>query len=86
MSNNFSDYQKEMFYDLYKTFLGATISSTPDFFYGRCRKEDAIRGAVKLAKVSVKLLTDENGLRQPTDVQKKLSANWVKIVSDLHFL
>ena len=79
MTNNLTDYQKEKFYDLYKTILSATISSTPEFFFGGCNKEDAILDAVKLAKVSVELLTDENGLRQPTDVQKKIDEEWDEI-------
>ena len=79
MNNNLSDYQKEVFYDLYKTILSATISSSPEFYLGGYRKEDAIHESVKLAKVSVELLTDENGLRLPVDVQKKLEDNWDEI-------
>ena len=79
MNTNLTNYQKEVFYDLYKTILGATISSSPEFHLGGCRKEEAIIDAVKLAKVSVEILTDENGLRQPTDVQKTLNDNWDEI-------
>lgn len=79
MTQSLTDYQKELFYDLYKTVLGATISSTHEFYLGGCCKEDAIHDAVKLAKISVELLTDENGLRQPADVQRKLEDNWDEI-------
>lgn len=79
MTKSLTDYQKELFYDIYKTVLGATISSIPEFYLGGCRKEDVIHDAVKLAKISVELLTDENGLRQPADVQKKLEDNWDEI-------
>ena len=79
MTQSLTDYQKELFYDIYKTVLGATISSTPEFYFGGCRKEDVIQDAVKLAKISVELLTDENGLCQPADVQKKLEDNWDEI-------
>lgn len=79
MTNNLSDYQKDMFYDLYKTFLSATISSSPNFYLGSYCKEDAILDTIKLAKVSVELLTDENGQRLPDDVQKILEDSWDEI-------
>lgn len=83
MKQNLTDYQKEVFYDLYKTILSATISSSPEFYLGGFRKEDAIHESVKLAKVSVELLTDENGLRLPIDVEKELSDKWNEIKSAL---
>ena len=83
MKQNLTDHQKELFYDIYKTVLGATISSTPGFYSGECRKEDVIRDAIKLAKVSVELLTDEKGLRQPADVEKELDDKWDEIKSAL---
>ena len=83
MSRILSDYQKELFYDMYKTILGATISSTPDFFLGGCRKEEAILQAFKLAKVNIEILTDESGLRQPEEVQKIINDKWEEIKGEL---
>lgn len=83
MEQNLTDYQKEVFYDLYKTILSATISSSPEFYLGGFSKEDAIHESVKIAKVSVELLTDENGLRQPVDVEKELDDKWDEIKSAL---
>lgn len=83
MKQNFTDYQKEVFYDLYKTILSSIISSSPEFYLGGFDKEHVIRDAIKMAKINVELLTDEKGLRQPVDVEKELVDKWDEIKSTL---
>ena len=71
MTNNLSDYQKEVFMGIYKTSLGAMLST--DQFPDSISINDAISDSVKIALTSVKLLTDGNELRNPSDIIKALN-------------
>ena len=76
MSNHFSDYQKEVFYDIYKTALGAFLSTKE---HGEFTIEE-LKDAVKVAINSVTLLTNEHGIRKPSEIVDDLrlspSAPW----------
>ena len=63
MTNILSDYQKEVFMDVYKTSLGALLSSNQFL--------DNI--SVKIAMSSIELLTDEDNLRKPSDIINALN-------------
>ena len=71
MTNNLSDYQKEVFMDIYKTSLGAMLSTyqNPDSI----AINSAISDSTKIALASIELLTDGNGLRKPSDVINALN-------------
>ena len=66
MTNNLSDYQKEVFMDVYKTSLGALLSSNQ--FPDSSSIKAAISDSVKIAMSSVELLTDGDNLRKPSDI------------------
>lgn len=66
MTNNLSKYQKEVFMDIYKTSLGALLSSNQ--FPDSSSINAAIRGSVKIAMSSIELLTDGDNLRNPSDI------------------
>ena len=71
MTNNFSDYQKAVFMDIYKTSLGAILSTNqyPDSISINA----AISDSAKIALASVDLLTDGDELRNPSDIIKRLN-------------
>ena len=71
MTNKLSDYQKEVFMDIYKTSLGAMLSTThyPDSISINA----AISDSAKIALASVELLTDGDELRNPSDIIKRLN-------------
>ena len=66
MTNILSDYQKEVFMDVYKTSLGALLSSNQ--FLDNIAINAAISDSVKIAMSSIELLTDEDNLRKPSDI------------------
>ena len=66
MTNNLSDYQQEVFMDVYKTSLGALLSSNQ--FPDSSSINAAIRDSVKIAMSSIELLTDRDNLRNPSDI------------------
>lgn len=66
MTNNLSDYQKEVFMDVYKTSLGALLSSNQ--FPDSSSINAAIRDSVKIAMSSIEILTDGDNLRKPSDI------------------
>lgn len=66
MTNNFSDYQKEVFMDVYKTSLGAMLSTNQ--FPDSTSINSAISDSVKIALASVELLTDGDDIRKPSDI------------------
>ncbi len=66
MTNNLSKYQKEVFMDIYKTSLGALLSSNQ--FLDNIAINAAISDSVKIAMSSIELLTDEDNLRKPSDI------------------
>lgn len=66
MTNNLSDYQQEVFMDVYKTSLGALLSSNQ--FQDSSSINAAIRDSVKIAMSSIELLTDGDNLRNPSDI------------------
>ena len=70
MTNILSDYQKGVFFDIYKTSLGAMLSTEkfPDSIF----INSAISTSVKIAMVSVELLTDCNGFRTTSEIIKTL--------------
>ena len=70
MTNNLSNYQKDVFIDIYKTALGAMLSSqqTP----GSIVINDVIEESTKIAMLTLDLLTDENGMRKPSDIIQDL--------------
>ena len=70
MTNDFSDYQKAVFMDIYKTSLGAILSTNqyPDSISINA----AISDSAKIAFASVDLLTDGDELRNPSDIIKML--------------
>ena len=71
MTNDFSDYQKEVFMDIYKTSLGTMLSTNqhPDSISINA----AISDSAKIALASVDLLTDGDELRNPSDIIKRLN-------------
>ena len=71
MTNILSDYQKEVFMDIYKTSLGAMLSTNqhPDSISINA----AISDSAKIALASVELLTDGDELRNPSDIIKRLN-------------
>ena len=60
------DYQQEVFMDVYKTSLGALLSSNQ--FPDSSSINAAIRDSVKIAMSSIELLTDRDNLRNPSDI------------------
>ena len=72
-----TDYQKEMFYDIYKTSLGAILTHKK-FSYG-ASKEQAVLDAIKIANASVNLLTDSNGLKEPPAIMGNIDNDWETI-------
>lgn len=70
MTNNLSNYQKDVFIDIYKTALGAMLScqQTLDSII----INDVIEESTKIAMLTVDLLTDENGMRTPSDIIQDL--------------
>lgn len=79
--NKTTDYQTEMFYDIYKTSLGAILSRN-EFAYGT-GKEQAILDAVKIANASVALLTDGNGFKEPSAIMEDINNEWETIKEHL---
>jgi hypothetical protein len=71
MTNILSDYQKEVFMDVYKTSLGALLSSNQ--FLDNIAINAAISDSVKIAMSSIELLTDEDNLRKPSDIINALN-------------
>lgn len=71
MTNNLSKYQKEVFMDIYKTSLGALLSSNQ--FLDNFAINAAISDSVKIAMSSIELLTDEDNLRKPSDIINALN-------------
>ena len=71
MTNKLSDYQKEVFMDIYKTSLGAMLSTNqyPDSISINA----AISDSAKIALASVDLLIDGDELRNPSDIIKMLN-------------
>ena len=71
MTNKLSDYQKEVFMDIYKTSLGAMLSTNqyPDSISINA----AISDSAKIALASVDILTDGDELRNPSDIIKRLN-------------
>ena len=71
MTNDFSDYQKAVFMDIYKTSLGAILSTNqyPDSISINA----AISDSAKIALASVELFTDGDELRNPSDIIKRLN-------------
>lgn len=71
MTNKLSDYQKEVFMDIYKTSLGAMLSTNqyPDSISINA----AISDSAIVAFASVDLLTDGDELRNPSDIIKRLN-------------
>ena len=71
MTNDFSDYQKAVFMDIYKTSQGAMLSTNqyPDSISINA----AISDSAKIALASVELLTDGDELRNPSDIIKMLN-------------
>ena len=71
MTNNLSDYQKEVFMDIYKTSLGAMLSTyqNPDSI----AINSAISDSTKIALASIELLSDSNDLRKPSDIINALN-------------
>lgn len=64
MNNNWTGYQKQMFYEIYKTSLGAFLSNKE---YGEFSIEE-IGDAAKVALNTVDLLTNGNDLRKPSEI------------------
>ena len=71
MTNNLSDYQQEVFMDVYKTSLGALLSSNQ--FLDNIAINAAISDSVKIAMSSIELLTEEDNLRKPSDIINALN-------------
>ena len=71
MTNKLSDYQKEVFMDIYKTSLGAMLSTyqNPDSI----AINSAISDSTKIALASIELLTEDNDLRKPSDIINALN-------------
>ena len=81
MANKTTDFQRNMFYDIYKTTLGAILSRN-EFAFGT-GKEDAILDAIKIAKASVDLLADTNGLKEPSIIIEDFYKEWETIKKSL---
>ena len=81
MVDKTTDFQRNMFYDIYKTTLGAILSRN-EFAFGT-GKEDAILDAIKIAKASVDLLTDTNGLKEPSIIMGDIDNEWETIKKSL---
>ena len=64
MNNNWTDYQKQMFFEIYKTSLGAFLSKKE---FGEFSIEE-IRDAAKVAMNTVDLLTNGNDLRKHSEI------------------
>ena len=71
MTNILSDYQKEVFMDIYKTSLGAMLSTNQ--FPNSISINAAISDSATIAFASVELLTDGDELRNPSDIIKMLN-------------
>lgn len=71
MTNKLSDYQKEVFMDIYKTSLGAMLSTNQ--FPDSISINAAISDSATIAFASVELLTDGDELRNPSDIIKMLN-------------
>ena len=61
---NLTDYQKEVFFDMYKTSLNAFLSTKE---FGEFSIEE-IEDAIKVAMNTVDLITDKHGMRKPSDI------------------
>ena len=70
MTNNLSNYQKDVFIDIYKTALGAMLSSQQTL--DSIIINDVIEESTKIAMLTMDLLTDENGMRKPSDIIQDL--------------
>ena len=81
MTNKTTDFQRDMFYDIYKTMLGAILSRN-EFAFGS-GKEQAVLDAVKIANVSVELLTDNDGLKEPSIIMGDIDNEWETIKKSL---
>jgi hypothetical protein len=81
MTNKTTDFQRDMFYDIYKTTLGAILSRN-EFAFGS-GKEQAVLDAVKIANVSVELLTDNDGLKEPSIIMGDIDNEWETIKKSL---
>ena len=71
MTNNLSKYQKEVFMDIYRTSLGAMLSTNQ--FLDSISINAAIDESVKIALASVDILTDGDELRYPSDIIQTLN-------------
>ena len=71
MTNKLSDYQKEVFMDIYKTSLGAMLSTNQ--IPNSISINAAISDSATIAFASVDLLTDGDELRNPSDIIKMLN-------------
>ena len=71
MTNKLSDYQKEVFMDIYKTSLGAMLSTNQ--FPDSIAINAAISDSAKIAMASVDLLIESDELRNPSDIIKMLN-------------
>lgn len=71
MTNKLSDYQKEVFMDIYKTSLGAMLSTNQ--FPNSISINVAISDSATIAFASVELFTDGDELRNPSDIIKRLN-------------
>ena len=79
--NKMTDYQKEKFYDIYKTSLGAILSRN-EFAYGT-GKEQAILDALKIANTSIAILTDGNSMKKPSAIMEDINNEWETIKEHL---
>ena len=71
MTNKLSDYQKEVFMDIYKTSLGAMLSTNQ--IPNSISINAAISDSATIAFTSVELLTDGDEPRNPSDIIKMLN-------------
>ena len=71
MTNKLSDYQKEVFMDIYKTSLNTILSTNQ--FPNSISINAAISDSATIAFASVELLTDGDELRNPSDIIKMLN-------------
>jgi hypothetical protein len=71
MTNELSEYQKEVFMEIYKTSLGAmlSINQNPDSIAINSATSDS----TKIALASIELLSDSNDLRKPSDIINALN-------------
>ena len=81
MANKTTDFQRDMFYDIYKTTLGAILSRN-EFAFGT-GKEQAVLDAVKIANASVELLTDNDGLKEPSIIMGDIDNEWETLKKSL---